>query len=419
MINRTRGLLCLLALAASALMVAGCAGGAVAPASWPGLTVKNGTAYLAATDSAVALATTDGAVRWTFKSETTQPGLFGSSTHVIPVHAAPAVSERGVYIGSDGLSRNEGRVRALSLDSGQVDWQFPAEGQPPIGSIFAGLVVSDSTLYFGVEDHVYALNTQTDTPVWDVAVDGRVWGTPCLAGDRLYVSTLAHKLFALDVTNKGNVAWTFDQARGALAGSPVVEGDTVYVGSFDNRLYALDRRTGQPRWRYDAHNWIWDGLTVVSGTVYVGDLGGYVQALDAQTGRPRWSAPVQVAGAVRANPLYVPGGEGLLIAVTDRGNVYGLDAGNGSVRWAAVAPASRLLTPPFLEGDTLLLATLEGPVRLYGVNLAALPGAYQQQAVTAGGRAPVVLYKENAVNPDVVRWSYPPPVQAPASKESK
>ncbi len=393
-----------LVLALVSLMT-GCGGEALPVTSWAGLMVSDGVAYMSATSQVMSIGTSDGAVHWTFKSQVTQPGLFGASQHVIPVHADPAIYGELVFVGSDGQSKNEGRVRALEVESGQVRWQFPPEDEQPIGNIFAGLVAQEETVYLVATDELYALKTETGAKLWSVPLNGRVWGTPLLADGRLYVGTLNHKLFALDVAEQGKTIWEFDQAQGGMAGSPVLSNGTLYVGSFDNYLYALDAETGRQQWRYDARYWIWDGVTVISDTVYVGDLGGYVQALGAQDGQPRWSQPAKVEGAVRATPLYI--GDALIVA-TDAGNVYALDPGNGSVRWVVNAPSSRLLTRPVLDKDTLLLSTLSGPVQLYGVDIAALSDAYQQQEIKASGRAPVTLYKENQVNADVVRWHISP-----------
>lgn len=411
MINRMQWLKYGLGLSLAALLLTGCSGAALPSTSWAGLTVDGGVAYLAATNQIVAIDTSNGAERWVFKSEVTQPGLFGSSTHIIPVHAGPAVYGRWVFTGSDGQPRDEGRVRALDAGTGQPRWQFPPEGQPAMGNIFAGLLVQDDVLYLCAVDQVYALKAATGEKLWSVSVGGRVWATPLLAGERLYVSTLNHKLFALDTSAQGKTVWTFEQAQGALAGSPVLDGDTLYVGSFDHRLYAIDAQTGRPRWNHITPGWVWDGLAVISDTVYVGDLSGYVQALSTDDGQPMWSQPTKVDGAVRANPLYAGGN---LIVVTDAGNIYALDPGNGSLRWAANAPNSRLLTRPVLESGQLLLATLSGPVQLYSLDLAAMPEAYQRQDIQAGVRVPVALYKESQANADVVRWYYPP-----ASSEGK
>ncbi len=403
MINRTQWPKFAIVMALLALVLSGCAG-AAAPTSWAGLTVKDGVAYVTVTGQVVAIDTADGDVRWTFDSQLPQQGLFGSSMRAVPVHTTPAVDGDLVFVGSDGQPRDEGRVRALDIESGQVIWQFPPADQAPIGNIFGGLVVQDGVLYFGSVDQVYALEAETGAKLWSVPVGGRVWSTPLLVEGKLYVSTLNHKLVVLDLANEGQVAWTFDQSKGALVGSPVSNDDTLYVGSFDKHLYAIDVQTREQRWAYTAANWLWDGLTVVSDTAYLGDLGGYVYAINTQDGRLRWSQPAEVKGAVRAAPLYT--GD-LLIVATDLGNIYALDPADGSVRWAANAAGSKLLTGPVVDNGKLILATLDGPVKVYGVDLAKLVTVYQQQEIKAEGRAPVMLYKEGAVNTDVVSWYFP------------
>jgi outer membrane protein assembly factor BamB len=399
-----------------ALLLAGC-GSTVTPSSWAGLVVEDHVLYLAATGEVMAVSTAEGDRSWTFESKVTKPGLFGQSTSVIPVHAAPAVEGGLVFIGSDGQPKENGRVRAISIDTGQERWQFPPAEQAPLGNIFAGLAAGDGVVYCAANDTVYALDAAGGQELWHVPASGRVWGTPVLAGDRLYVSTLNHQVLALDVTQDGKLVWEFNQAKGAIAGSPVLDGDTLYVGSFDNTLYVLDAQTGQKRWSYTLQGWLWDGLAVVGERVYVGDMSGYVQALNVDDGQAvsAWAQPVKVSGGVRATPLYVPAGanwEASLIVLSDSGDVAALDPDNGALRWVAHAPQGRLLTQPLWDNDVLLIATLSGPVYVYGLDIAALPSAYLQQDMKGGARVPVALYQDGAVNSQVVRWH----VAAPASR---
>ncbi|MBN1888779.1 MAG: PQQ-binding-like beta-propeller repeat protein [Thermoflexales bacterium] len=411
MINR-KGWASFVIVLALALMLAGC-GGAVAPSSWAGLVTEDHVLYLAATSEVVAVGTAEGDRLWTFKSEVSQPGLFGQSTSVIPVHAAPAVDDGLVFIGSDGQPKDNGRVRALSIDDGQERWQFPPAGQAPLGNIFAGLAAGDGVVYCAATDQVYALDAASGRELWHVSVGSRVWGTPLLAGDRLYVGTLNHQVLALDVAKEGKLVWKFDEARGAIAGSPILDGDTLYIGSFDNTLYALNASTGQKRWSYVLQGWLWDGLTVMEDKLYVGDMSGYVQALtvDDERATPVWAQPVKVAGGVRAAPLYVPAGtdwEESLIVLDDSGDVTALDPGTSELRWVAHASSGRLLTQPVWEDGVVIIATLSGPVQVYGLDIAAVPAAYLQQEVKGSTRAPVALYRDDAVNNQVVRWHVAP-----------
>lgn len=426
MINRRRWA-SLVVVVVLAPLLAGC-GGAVVPSTWAGLAAKDHVVYMAATNEIVAVDAAKGDQLWTFKSEITQPGLFGQSTTVIPVHAAPAIESGLVFIGSDGQPKDNGRVRALGVEDGQERWQFPPADQTALGNIFAGLVASDGVVYCAATDQVYALDAASGRELWHVSTGSRVWGTPLLAGDRLYVGTLNHQVLALDVAKAGQLVWEFNEAKGAIAGSPVLNGDTLYVGSFDNTLYALDAQTGQKRWSHVLQGWVWDGLAVREDRLYVGDMSGYVQAfaIDDEQATPIWTQPAKVTGGVRANPLYVPAGtnwEASLVVLSDSGDITALDPDTGALRWVAHAPQGRLLTQPVWDGapaeesapsgdGVVIIATLNGAVRLYGLDIAAMPAVYSQQEVKGSTHAPVALYRDGAVNSQVVRWH----VAAPASR---
>ena len=141
----------------------------------------------------------------------------------------------------------------------------------------------------------------------------------------------------------------------------------VYVGSFDKRLYAVDAASGQERWSFNANNWVWEGPVVVSNTLYFGDLGGNVYALDAETQKLMWAQPFQAEGAVRATPLY---SDGTLYVGTDSGALYALDAATGQPRWPQPfkVPNARFLTTPLMQDGLLLVAPLEVPTLLYGLD---------------------------------------------------
>ena len=128
-------------------------------------------------------------------------------------------------------------------------------------------------------------DVQTGLGTYDAG--SRVWGTPVVVSDTVYVNTLGHKLIALDAAT-GKQRWVFDKPKGALAGSPNVQ-----------RRHALRRLVRQPSLRrgcghagisagsFNAKNWIWEGPAVVSGTLYFGDVSGNVYALDAATQKRR------------------------------------------------------------------------------------------------------------------------------------
>ena len=81
----------------------------------------------------------------------------------------------------------------------------------------------------------------------------KVWGTPYISGDTLYIGSFDKKLYALSSAD-GSTKWEF-KTEGAIVATPLVYDNTVYIGSFDRHLYALDPADGSLRWKFLAENW--------------------------------------------------------------------------------------------------------------------------------------------------------------------
>ncbi len=67
--------------------------------------------------------------------------------------------------------------------------------------------------------------------VWHFRPESKIWSTPAIAGDTVFIGTFGKKLYALNADN-GTEKWHFT-TEGAIVATPVVDGNTVYIGSFD------------------------------------------------------------------------------------------------------------------------------------------------------------------------------------------
>src|SRR5215207_5171007 len=76
------------------------------------------------------------------------------------------------------------------------------------------------------------------TAKWQYEFAPSVHGAPILAESALLIPSVAGRFAALDITN-GEKLWEFT-ASGKLFSSPVILDDIVYVGNENGYLYALD-----------------------------------------------------------------------------------------------------------------------------------------------------------------------------------
>jgi len=306
-------------------LLSGCSGG-TRPTTWTSLVVSDGTIYAADLEQVRALDAATGEVLWSFPAE---PNLreYG------PFYTVALLDEEALFVtsyersGGGFFAQSHGVLRALDIESGRPLWEFTEAG----GEFVAAGAVGDSTLVIGNSDgNVYTFHVGDGSPAWSrpFTTEGRVWATPLVISDTVYVSSLDHNLYALDLAT-GRERWRFE-AGGALAAPPLNLDDTLFVGSFDNKLYALRREDGSPVWQFEGENWFWGTPTTDGTRIYAADVDGNVYALEVATGREVWRS--QVDQTVRLSPALGPEGETLLVA-GDSGSLYGLDPADGFLLW--------------------------------------------------------------------------------------
>ncbi|MFM9368336.1 PQQ-binding-like beta-propeller repeat protein [Streptomyces sp. Da 82-17] len=222
---------------------------------------------------------------------------------------------------------------------------------------------------------------------WRFRMSNDVWGTPHVAGDRVYVTSF--EVHALDVGTgrrqfkTRDVAWSMAVADGRIHAS---DGPTVY---------ALDAADGTDLWRSRSDAWVY-ALRADRGTVVTATRGGGVQAVDAaggeklweitgvqtdfetpeagpvvhdgtvfvwqdarlraleaRTGVERWSYPVGDAASCGGVPVRITPAEDGFVYVAAGTRVLAIDIEGGHVPWRFEAPAVFLSPPAFAPGPAV------------------------------------------------------------------
>jgi outer membrane protein assembly factor BamB len=152
--------------------------------------------------------------------------------------------------------------------------------------------------------------------------------------------------------------WSAKAGR-RYTGRIVVAGETIYAGSVDRKVYAVNLASGEVRWTSRLGGLITGGVLVAGDTVYVasGRPEGKVYALDGRSGRRLWRTGTGAVGA----PLALV--HGTLVALTQRGEVLGLDPAGGRIRWRRPTGFARIAAVP-ADSGTLVVATVDSLYRL-------------------------------------------------------
>ena len=360
-----RSLVALAMLTSLLLATSGCAGGARA-SSWTGLTVVDDTLYVADLQQARAMNATSGETLWTFprNPEENNQGLF---------YASPAVSDaEQVFFASQlttggFFSQRQSIVWALDVETGEERWRFAGA----TGMYVEGGALGDGLFVIGNGDgNVYALDRETGALQWTFETGHRVWSTPLIVSDTVYVGSMDRNLYALDLQS-GEAKWTF-KTDGAFGGKPALSDNMLYVGAFDDTVYAIDAETGEERWRFRGDEWFWGSPAISDGVLYAVDVKGTLYAFDARTGDLNWQKTLVTDQnqpvSVRAGVMLNDDGSRLFVS-SESGTLYALDTtAEGFVDWSSPA-GGQGLSDPAVNGSLVYQTLIGGTSRVRALEI--------------------------------------------------
>ena len=254
------------------------------------------------------------------------------------------------------LYKKDGPGTDSRIRAGDEIWTFLLEGR-----VFGSPILYEDRLYVADDEgFVYALNANAgrsaDPVVWEKPVsDKRFWSTPTLSDGVLYIGGMDKRLYALDAKTGAPVWPEPFKAGGAITSAPLALGDVVYVGAFDQKFYAVDRRTGDELWAFKADGWFWNDAIAnrESTIIYVGSLGGSFYALNVEDGTQIESFPI--GAKIRAAPVLV--GD-LIYIVARNGQVLRLNLPTGRISPIKTLNAKALASPTWAE-DSLFVSDLD------------------------------------------------------------
>jgi len=334
----------------AAMLLSGCAGGALANNSWPGLATDGEVAYLAEGQYVYAVSLTDGKEVWRY------PEKADSKLQFL---AQPAVTEDGtVIVGSMGNDHSLVALDTGSISGGvpQVNWTFSGAKDRWIG---APLVIGETVFAPNVDGNLYILDMQgrdTKQAIETVELGGRLWAQPVADESRVYVSSLDHQVHAVDL--QSYTAWTTDRLGGAIPGSPLLGSNgELFVGTFKSEIVRVNTADGKNSPFVGVKNWVWSAPVADGDSIYFGDLGGNFYAVDSTSGEILWS--IQPDGPIVGSALVMTD---FIVFATESGSVYAVDR-DGNIVWSTPI-GGKIYTTPVSGKDRILVAPMEADYKL-------------------------------------------------------
>ena len=361
----------------TALLLSGCVGSL----AWPGLSASGDVAYLANTGAVHAIDLRTGEELWQFRGQSggflnTNPSLYLTT---------PVLTEDGLMIVLD--SGNKHIIYGVDTNDINPDgntpniaWRFTEAD----GHWIAPPLVVDNRLFAPNSDgNVYVLDIQ-DGQSEKQAIEvirlsdangqpDRLWAQPVTDGERLFVTSLDHRIFAIDLQNY-NILWN-KELEGAILGAPALGADgMLYVGSLAKKLERFDPVSGEHRSVLEnTKGWIW-GTPVVDGdNLYFSTVQtvantseGYFYSYNTKEGKLNWE-PIKLDGAITASPLVL---DDRLLVATESGDIFSVTRDGQAERWDRVDASAKgkAYTTPIYAGGYVLVAYLESDYYLVALD---------------------------------------------------
>lgn len=295
------------------------------------------------------------------------------------IELAPVMHE-GILYAAD----INGRVGAYATDTGRQRWHVELN-QPVAAAVGFG----EGLVLVGTKNaQVFALEPGNGKQRWKSTVATEILSRPVADAGVVVVQTIDGRITGLSAQD-GKRLWTQQRTQPSLSlrgtATPLINSGVVYTGFASGKLIAVHLESGRPLWertvaRPRGRNEI-ERLVdvdapplVVGDTLFVVSYQGNVVALDRTTGRVLWSREESSYSgmAVGGASLYLTDAEG---------NVIALDQRTGASLWKQDKLHARLLNPPAVVGDYLVVGDLEGYVHW----LAPESGAFVARARVGSG----------------------------------
>ena len=284
----------------------------------------------------------------------------------------PAYGGDGVY----AASRN-GSVFKLNPKNGATLWRRDLGADIFSG---VGVGVDDAIAAVALDDgRVVALSADTGEVLWESPLNRQISAIPAVGNGRVVARTAGGLVAALEADD-GEVVWSFEREAPGLSihgdSPPMISGDAVFIGLANGKLLANSVVTGREYWETEVSfargrnelERMTDSDTaplVSQTTVYTATYQGNVAALQLQDAALKWKAKV-------SSRLPMSLGGGRLLVTGEFGEVVALDAETGETLWTQEGFRGHGMSRPLVVRERVLVGDARGNIHSLDLSDGAL-----------------------------------------------
>jgi len=228
---------------------------------------------------------------------------------------AGRISGKPTVSGSSVLFGSESTIYAVDTKTGDEQWQLEVgEGY----SIKTSLISSAQTVYFGAGESIYAVDIKDQDVLWTFQSDSNIYGPPVIDGGVLYFGNSNGSVYAVNKETGEDIWNTQTDQEYGIYSTPIIEGNLLIFG-VDRYIYALNIGTGEIEWKFETYGMVFSDPIISKKVLYFGSEDSYIYAVDLDSGKELWSYSVSEAPV--SSPLLL--GDRLYIGSSDK-HLYSL-----------------------------------------------------------------------------------------------
>ncbi len=329
-----------------AFLLTGCAGASgTAVNTWGGAAIADSMVYYASGSQVLALADTglNYTVRWTYPEKAAAARLFMAEPLV--------VGEQLI------LADYASNLASVSTRDGMENWLFPDATDRYIDS---PLFVADVLYAPNADGNVYAVD-MTGKLVWKFTEDGAFWARPANNEKTIFVPSLNHFLYAVDIKT-GQKVWEVDLKSSVVARPLLVDG-VLYVGNLTGNFYAINATDGTVKWVQKVAAGVWGQAILENKQLFFGDENGVVNILSAEDGKI--IAQSETGSAIIGKGAVVP--EGVIFG-TESGKIVLFDV-EGKSRPLLTLENGSIYSNIIVDGERMVILAYKGNKPLIALDL--------------------------------------------------
>jgi outer membrane protein assembly factor BamB len=257
------------------------------------------------------------------------------------VYAAPMIHDQDVLVTCDA-----GTLTCFDASSGKERWHFHIEA--PLRC--TPTIVAGHALLAGCDSILHLIDVSDGSEVSSSPIDAPTGSTPASRENRAYFGTEGGTFYAIDVPSVGGkapvVVWTYrDPQRGQpIRASAAINEHLVAYGSQGNAVFGLNPADGQLRWKLPTRSHV-DSSPVIAGQrVIAATDRGVLYLLDAKTGEVK--SQFEAGGHFAASPsvvdgrIVIPNADGTLYCFGEQPD-KAKDKGNGDAAAPKIEPSQK------------------------------------------------------------------------------